>query len=166
MTHDEFSHRPLAADDLPSICGFVRTKEELFFMFPAANWPLSCAQLAQAATQRREPTVFLWEGEVAGYANFRTWEPDQYCEVGNVVVDPALRRRGLASRIMAVMEAKARDAFEAKQLQVSCFSMNTGGLILYSRLGFLATGIATRSGPDGAPSTLIHLKKNILGASR
>ncbi|BBD09896.1 GNAT family N-acetyltransferase [Desulfovibrio ferrophilus] len=160
-----FTHRPLETSDLPALCSFPRTAEELFFMFPKANWPVTPGQLGEAAAQRREPTVFLCDETIAGYANILAWEHGNFCEAGNVVVAPAMRRRGLASHMMQTMEVKARDNYAARRLKVSCFSMNVGGLLLYSRLGFLPTGIAPRNGPNGAPHALIHLEKNIPGVS-
>lgn len=165
MLQNTFTHRPLEQSDLSHLCSFPRTEEELFFMFPKAHWPITQEQLAKAAAQRREPTIFLCNGSVAGYANILKWEQGEYCEAGNVIVAPNMRRQGLASHMMQIMEAKARDIFAAKRFKISCFSMNVGGLLLYSRLGFLPTGIAPRNGPDGVPYALIHLEKNIPGVS-
>lgn len=161
MNASEFGHRPLDPADLPVLCGFPADAQELFFMFPRASWPLTPEQLERAAAERREPTVFLCGSEVAGYANFLAWAGGDFCEVGNLVVGPAWRRRGLASRIMEVMQDKAREVFAARRFKVSCFSLNTGAMLLYARLGFMPTGIEPRNGPDGVPYAIVKFEKQL-----
>ncbi len=36
-----FSHRPVTADDVNTLCSFPQGEQELFFMFPKANFPLT-----------------------------------------------------------------------------------------------------------------------------
>jgi hypothetical protein len=73
------SHRTAVAADLAEIVGFAQSAEELFFCFPKANWPLSIGQLAAAMAERRDSTVVLLEGRIAGFANFYQWHYDDHC---------------------------------------------------------------------------------------
>jgi len=49
------SHRPLADADIPTICGFPRNAEELYFLFPRAAWPLTPDQVRATLGLRRDP---------------------------------------------------------------------------------------------------------------
>jgi hypothetical protein len=35
------THRPIEEKDIPVVCGFPQSEDELFFMFPKASYPLS-----------------------------------------------------------------------------------------------------------------------------
>ena len=50
-------HRPVKADDIKTICSFPLNAQELFYMFPKAQYPLTEAQLSKAITQRFDSTV-------------------------------------------------------------------------------------------------------------
>lgn len=69
-SHDLTHLPPVAAKDIPVICAFPRDEEELFFMFPKANWPLTPAQLQASIDSRADSTVVEEAGSVLGFANF------------------------------------------------------------------------------------------------
>ncbi|MHB1322314.1 MAG: GNAT family N-acetyltransferase [Acidithiobacillus ferrivorans] len=64
-------------------------------MFPKAEFPLSSSQLRDAIAQRSDSTVVELGGEVIAFANFYRWESGGRCSIGNVIVSPAARGRGL-----------------------------------------------------------------------
>jgi hypothetical protein len=45
-------YRPVTAADIKTICSFPLNAQELFYMFPKAQYPLTEAQLSNAITQR------------------------------------------------------------------------------------------------------------------
>lgn len=88
-------HRPVEPADLPLLCTFPHSAEELFFLFPTATDPLAVAPLATAIARRTEATVVTRESTVVGFANFARWPPQAPCTLGNVIVTPATRSQGV-----------------------------------------------------------------------
>jgi len=43
------------------------------------------------------------DGEVAGFANFYRWETGGACTIGNVIVSPAVRGRGVGRYLVETM---------------------------------------------------------------
>jgi ribosomal protein S18 acetylase RimI-like enzyme len=151
--------RPAEAADLAEVVGFVQNAEELFYCYPKASWPLSIGQLAAAMAERRSSTVVCLEGRVAGFANFYQWQHGEFCALGNVMVAPWARGRGVAQYLLAQMESLARRTYKAPLMKVACFNANAGGLLLYTRLGYLTTGIVERRAPDGSRVALVQMEK-------
>lgn len=58
------THRPVRAEDVLAICNFPQTPEELFFMFPKGQYPLTDAQLLASIAQRSDSTVVEENGAV------------------------------------------------------------------------------------------------------
>lgn len=83
--------------DFATVCRFPRSARELFYMYPQGDFPLTEEQLAAVSAQRSDPTVVLCDGKVTGYANFYDVAPGNYCAIGNAVVSPRLRGRGMGS---------------------------------------------------------------------
>jgi RimJ/RimL family protein N-acetyltransferase len=98
-----------------------------FFCYPKADWPLSVGQLAAAMAERRDSTVVLLEGRIAGFANFYQWHYDDHCALGNLMIAPWARGQGVAQYLVAVMEQLARAHYRATRMQVSCFNANSAG---------------------------------------
>ncbi len=151
------THRPLADADIPTVCGFPRTAEELYFLFPRAVWPLTPDQVRAALPQRRDPTVVTMGERVVGYANFATFEEGRTASIGNVSVDPSLRRHGIATHLVRVMMERAFQAYELPELTLYCFNTNTPALLLYAKLGLVPLALETRVTPWGDPIGLLKL---------
>ncbi|MBZ9780366.1 GNAT family N-acetyltransferase [Pseudomonas sp. REP124] len=152
-------HRPVTADDVKAICGFPQNAQELFFMFPKAQYPLTEEQLNAAISQRFDSTVFELNGDIVGFANFYRAERQGVCCVGNVIVPPHARGKGVATFIVETMTALAFERYEAREVQISCFNENTAGLLLYPKLGFCPFAIEERVSPRGSRTALIHMKR-------
>lgn len=155
-----FSHRPVTADDVKTICGFPQGEQELFFMFPNANFPLTEEQMHTAISQRFDSTAFLANGEFVGFANFYRAEYDGICCIGNVIVAPYARGQGVAGFIVTTMTALAFEKYQADEVQISCFNQNTAGLLLYPKLGFTPFAIEERPAPSGGRTALIHMTRH------
>ena len=153
------SHRPACAADLAAIVEFPQNADELFFSYPKANWPLSVGQLAAAMAERRDSTVALLDGRVAGFANFYQWQHGDFCALGNLMVAPWARGQGVAHYLVAVMEQLAREHYKARRMQVSCFNANSAGLLLYPKLGYQLNAVLERQDPHGARVALIQFSK-------
>ncbi|MGG2395756.1 N-acetyltransferase family protein [Pseudomonas sp. SH1-B] len=154
-------HRAATAADLSSVVGFPQNVDELFFCYPKAIWPLDVGQLAAAIAERRDSTVVELDDKVAGFANFYQWQHGEFCALGNLMVAPWARSRGVAQYLVQVMETLARERYKVPLMKVSCFNANAGGLLLYSRLGYRTVGIVERCAPDGSRVALVQLEKTL-----
>lgn len=155
-------HRPVQFDDLAIICQFPQTPEELFFFYPKADYPLTVGQLILAIDQRTHPTIIEKEREIAGFADFYYWESGGCCKIGNVIVNPKLRGQGIAKYLIKAMIRKAREHYQANQVQVSCFNENVAALLLYKNLGFTPFDIEERVDKQGKKVALIHLTYELI----
>lgn len=153
------THRPVEEKDLPVICGFPQSAEELFYLFPRATFPLLPAQLRQAIGQRSDPTVVERAGAVVAFANFYRWETGGSCTIGNVIVSPTARGCGVGRSLIEQMVALAAAKHRASEVRVSCFNSNIGGLLLYEKLGFQPYALEERPGRQGERVALIHLRR-------
>ena len=156
---DPLSHRPATLDDLPEVIRFPQNAEELFFCYPKAVWPLNVEQLAAAMAERRDSTVVLLDGRVAGFANFYQWQQGEACALGNLMIAPWARGQGVARYLVTTMEQLAREHHQATRMRVSCFNTNSAGLLLYPALGYALSGQAERRDPQGARVALLQFDK-------
>lgn len=153
LTHRSVEHR-----DIETICGFPKTVDELFFMFPKAVYPLTPAQLEEAIRERSDSTVVEQDGKVVGFANFYQWERHGMCSIGNVIVSPSVRGQGVGRYLIETMIALAFSKYLASEVTISCFNGNVVGLLLYAKLGFQPTEIEERQDNKGHRVALIHLR--------
>ena len=112
------THRPATANDLAQVVTFPQNRDELFFCFPRAAWPLDIGQLAAAMAERRDSTVVELDGQLAGFANFFQWQFGEFCALGNLMVAPWARGRGVAQYLIGVMEEQARAHYQARLMKV------------------------------------------------
>ena len=151
-------HRPVDEKDIPVICGFPQSEGELFFLFPKAAFPLAPSQLQDAIAQRSDSTVVELGGEVVAFANFYRWEAGGCCSIGNVIVSPAARGRGVGHYLIEKMIGLAFSKHQAAEVTVSCFNQNVAGLLLYPKLGFQPYAIEERQDKKGNRVALIHMR--------
>ena len=152
------THRPVDEKDIQIICGFPQSEDELFFLFPKAEFPLSSTQLRDAIAQRSDSTVVELGGEVIAFANFYRWESGGRCSIGNVIVSPAARGRGVGRYLIEQMLGLAFSKHQASDVTVSCFNQNIAGLLLYPQLGFQPYAVEERQDRKGNRIALIHLR--------
>jgi len=76
-------------------------------------------------------------GQLAGYAVF--WQVLDQGELGNVAVDPAWRRLGLARRLIDRVMARAA-ARGVRELFLEVRPSNRGARLLYESFGFVQVG--------------------------
>ena len=152
------THRPLEDKDIPIVCGLAQSEDELFFMFPKAEFPLSSSQLRDAVAQRSDSTVVELGGEVIAFANFYHWEFGGRCSIGNVIVSLAARGHGVGRYLIDQMIGRAISRHRASEVTVSCFNHNVAGLLLYHKLRFQPYAMEERQGKKGDRTVLIHLR--------
>lgn len=152
------THRPVAEKDIQLICGFPQSQDELFFLYPKAIFPLTESQLSNAIAQRSDPTVVELDGQVVAFANFYRWEFHGCCSIGNVIVSPAARGRGVGCYLLERMIALAFSKYHATEVTVSCFNQNVAGLLLYPKLGFQLYAVEERKDKKGSRVALIHMR--------
>jgi ribosomal protein S18 acetylase RimI-like enzyme len=152
------THRPVEEKDLPLICSFPKNAAELFYMFPAATYPLTVEQLEQAISERSDSTVVQRDGKVVGFANFYLWEKGGTCSIGNVIVAPSARGRGVGRYLMKVMLDIAYEKHQASEVTLSCFNDNIDGLLFYPPLGFEPYSIEERPDWKGRRKVLINMR--------
>lgn len=155
------SFRPVQVDDIAVICAFAQSADEAFFFFPKCTWPLTPEQLAAAIAQRSDSSVVVEGDEVLAFANFYQWEQGGTCSLGNVLVSPTARGRGVARYLVERMIEVARQRHQAREMKVSCFNHNTAGLLLYPTLGFVPFGIEERRDPAGKRVALVQMRQSL-----
>ncbi|ALU61364.1 GNAT family N-acetyltransferase [Pseudomonas syringae] len=153
-----FTHRPLEEKDVPLICELPQNADELFYMFPGATYPLTASQLGQALETRYDSTVIEMDGEVVGFANFSQCKFRGRCSLGNVIIAPKARSRGVGRFMITTMMGIAFDKHEATEMVASCYNHNVPGLLFYPRMGFRPFHIEEKRDKRGERVALIHLR--------
>ncbi|UZP65823.1 GNAT family N-acetyltransferase [Desulfovibrio mangrovi] len=152
------THRPVEPADLPLICTFPQSAQELCYMFPIGTYPLTVEQLEEAIARRSDATVALLQGKVVAFANFYEWETGGRCSIGNVVVAPEARGRGVGRFMVTTMIETAFTRHNASEVSLFCFNHNTAGLLLYPSMGFRPVAIEERTNWDGQRIASIRMR--------
>jgi len=152
------THRPIARKDIHAICNFPQSEDELFFMFPKAEFPLAPSQLQEAIMQRSNSTVVELGDEVVAFANFYRCETSGSCSIGNVIVSPLARGHGIGRYLIEKMTNLAFSKHLATEVTVSCFNQNIAGLLLYTKLGFQPYAVEERKNRKGNLVALSHMR--------
>lgn len=159
---NKLSFRSIADNDLGTICQLPQNKEELFFMFPKADYPLSVEQLEAVMANRSDSTVILLDNKIVGFANFYEVKDNEYCSIGNVIVSSYFRNNGIGKYLIETMESIALKKYNVREIHISCFNMNTKGILLYSKLGYIPYEIEERLNKEESKVALIKMKKEML----
>ena len=153
--------RPVALDDLVSICDFPENKMELFSSFPSAKYPLNVEQLKLIIKQRMASSVLEINAQVVGFSNLYDHKEGEYCFIGNVFISPEMRKQGLGEKLIRSMMVMAFDKYGFRNVNVSCFKFNEKAMRLYKRIGFVEYDCEIREDPEGAEVELVHLQYDI-----
>jgi len=153
--------RKAKEEDLGCVAGFLATPDELFFFHPKADFPMTAQQLLPNYRSRKGNTVIIAEGRVSGYANFISVSEGNSAIIGNVVVDPRLRGKGLGRELISHMEALAKSTYGVRQIQIPCFNTNTSGLLFYHKIGYVPYSGEPRVNQNGDPVYLIYFGKKL-----
>lgn len=159
--NENLSYRPVTSTDFEAICKLPRNEEELFFMFPKAEYPLTINQLEFAISNRFDSTVVLLNKEIVGFANFYEVVEDQYCSIGNVIINSNYRNQGIGTFLIETMEQIAIEKYNVSELRLSCFNTNTKGILLYTKLRYTPYEIEKRIDKAENQIALIKMKHKI-----
>lgn len=157
----ELKHRPVEKRDFEQICQFPQNAEELFFMFPKAEYPFTINQLEIAVENRFDSTVALQGEEVIGFANFYEVNENHHCSIGNVIVNPKFRNQGIGESLIKTMESIGIEKYKVSEMHLSCFNTNTNGILLYSKLGYKPYAVEKWIDKENRPIALIELKRKV-----
>lgn len=161
MDTNHLSHRTVEVSELKKICQLPKDEEELFFMFPKAEYPLTESQLESAINSRFDSTVILFNDIIVGFANFYEVKKSQYVSIGNVVVGANYRNLGIGKYLIQAMEQIAIEKYGVSELHLSCFNTNTKGILLYSKLGYIPYEVEKWLRFQNESLALIKMKKRI-----
>lgn len=160
------AYRTLSQDDLSAICAFPQTAEELFFIGPKYTYPLTPDQLWATAQERHQPTVIFEEtdGKIMAYANLLEWSQEEHCcWMGNVIVAPDARGRGVGEFLLNAMMSQAGQVMEVQRLKLYCHNTNTRAMLFYLKHGFVPNGgFKLMDHPAGHKIVCIEMEKTIV----
>lgn len=157
----KLSFRSAQTSDLEKVCQLPQNREELFFMFPKADYPLSIEQLEAVVANRSDSTVILFDNEIVGFANFYEVKENEYCSIGNVIVSSYFRNKGIGKYLIETLESIALEKYDVREIHISCFNTNTKGILFYSKLGYIPYEVEERLDKDGRKVALIKMKREI-----
>jgi len=144
--------------DFEGICKLIKSKEDLYLVYPGGTYPFTVAQVRELSRTRKELTVTVDGDAIVGFANLYHFKPNESAFIGNVVIDQNYRSKGLGKSIVAHMLNIAFEKHNLTEVRISVFSENITALLLYSGIGFLPYDIEERKGPQGNRVALIHMK--------
>lgn len=151
--------RTVTEADYEQICSFPQSSEELFYLFPKGYFPLTPEQLRCSIESRCDSTVLEFNDNVAGFANFISAEMGKSCTIGNVILSPTLRSKGLGTALILEMCRIGREKYQVEKMKICCFNQNTVGMLLYTKLGFIPYEITMWEKHDNEKVALIHLER-------
>lgn len=153
--------REATEEDYENICKLIKSKDELFLVYPDASYPFTVSQVKELSEVRKELTVAVAGSEIIGFANLYNYEPGALAFIGNVIIEESYRGKGLGKGIVSYMLNKACEKYALPEIRISVFSENVPALLLYSSVGFMPYEIEERKNPKGNREALIHMKKEI-----
>lgn len=133
----KLTHRKFQENDAKIISTFPKSKKELFYMFPTTSYPLTIDTIKNQSKNRYYPTTILLDNKVVGYGNFIEAIENDFCTIGNIIINPNYRKIGVASYLVNQLTSLAFDKFRVKYVKISSFNDNTPALFLYHKLGFI-----------------------------
>jgi ribosomal protein S18 acetylase RimI-like enzyme len=133
------SHKDLTKDDLETICSFPQNTEELFYISPKFEYPLTPDQILKLSENRASPTVIIDSkfNKPIAYVNlYDLNNEDSSCCLGNVIVSQEYRGKGISEYLINTMMDKAINEHGLRKMKLYCHNTNTRALIFYCKQGF------------------------------
>ncbi|MEN8166413.1 MAG: N-acetyltransferase [Pseudomonadota bacterium] len=147
--------------DYQAICDLVSSPDELYWVHPRGHYPWTPEQIRRLASERKELTVAVREGEILAFANLYDLQPKSHAFIGNLIVGSGYRKQGIGREMLRHMLALAVEKYRLAEARISVFSHNVQALLLYADLGFTPYGIEERRDLHGERVALVHLAKNL-----
>jgi len=150
--------REAEKEDFKNVCGLVKSKDELFWVYPHGQFPLTASQLEKLSKERKELTVAVDKEKIIGFANLYNYDKGNSAFIGNVIIDEEYRGKEIGRSLVLYMLEKVYKKHGLNEVHISVFNNNTTALLLYSSLGFNPYAIEERRNPSGLRVALIHMK--------
>jgi len=128
-------------------------------MYPKATFPLTFEQLQLNFENRSDCTVFRSDETVVAFANLYDVEPGKHCFLGNVIIAPSFRGKGVSEFLLETMAEIAVQQHQVQELHLTCFNTNIPGLLLYHKTGFVPYALEKRTDFEGKSLLAVHMKK-------
>ncbi|MEO1254594.1 MAG: GNAT family N-acetyltransferase [Bacteroidota bacterium] len=153
--------RQATVEDLERVMSFPQTREELFYIYPSAQFPLTVEQLKSSFEAREGNTAVELNGEVVAFANYISVKEKELAVIGNVIVAPMYRGQGVGKNLINYMFSNVYERYGCLAVDIPCFNTNTRGLVFYHRLGFIPYRAEEKTDFNGQPVLLLYLKRKI-----
>lgn len=153
--------RKATEKDYEGICNLIKSKEELFLVYPSGNYPFTIEQVKELNKIRKELTVIEENNIIIGFANFYNVEERKSAFIGNVVIDKNHRGRGLGKLLISTMLELAKEKYNLLEIKISVFNTNTPAMLLYLGFGFIPYNSEEKKDSKSNRVVLIHLKKGL-----
>jgi RimJ/RimL family protein N-acetyltransferase len=149
----ELQLRRIGLPDLPIIQSWVRSPEAMVqwsgpwnFTFPLDEDQLARFFLTEAldgGLRRMQFVATEGESQVpVGQIGFgRIWSRTDAAHLGPVIVDPALRGRGIGSRMVREALKFGFDQLRLHRIELVVFDFNSAAIACYERAGFRTEGV-------------------------
>jgi len=153
--------RPVQESYLERIIGFFGEEKDLRYSFPEADWPLTVDILKRSIDTRSDSSVVVRNNAPVAFANIFNIVPGKECTIGNVIVDKKHRKKGAGRFLVNAMVGMAIERHKAGRIIVPCWSENTAGLMLYTRLGFRPYDLVVKQFSTAGSVPVLMLEKCI-----
>lgn len=138
------------------IIDLVSSPEDLFYIYPQAQFPLDIEQLEYLFRHRHNMTVGLIDGVVVAFASLYDVVQGDQAFIGNVIVAENYQGQGIGTALTHHMIRAC--IFEHNAVpHISVFGANSGALLLYTRMDFKPYEVEARKGLDGTEVALIKM---------
>ncbi|MBE9067052.1 GNAT family N-acetyltransferase [Leptolyngbya cf. ectocarpi LEGE 11479] len=148
---------PATEQHYSAIGHLVTSPEELYLVCPNGHFPWDVEQLKTIAAKRHGLTVGIMDNRVVAFANLYDLVHQQSAFIGNVIVAPDYRGRGLGKTLIHHMINVCQDKYQTSP-HISVFNDNTRALLLYAELGFTPYSLEPRLNLHQDKVALIHMK--------
>jgi ribosomal protein S18 acetylase RimI-like enzyme len=142
-----------------AIISLIKSPQELFLVYPSADWPFDRAQLEKLASERTDLTVVLDGDRVVGFANLYSNLSGSKRFIGNLVVCREYRGKGVGRALLRYMCGRVFERY-ANEVHLTVFSHNLPALTLYGSMGFKPYDMELRNMPSGGQAMAIHMRLN------
>ncbi|MFY9820060.1 MAG: GNAT family protein [Thermoanaerobaculia bacterium] len=142
---------PFTPDDIDRLIGWIPSLEALqLWTASSFDFPLTREHLEQhmeESAQRGDRLLYKAitpadDGRVVGHVELGAIDRrNQSLRIGRVLVDPAIRGRGLGAAMMHSALALAFETFQMHRVELAVFNVNPRAIACYERVGFQYEGM-------------------------
>jgi RimJ/RimL family protein N-acetyltransferase len=155
---------PFTAADIDRLIGWIPSLETLLWWTSASfGYPLTREHLQghlRDSAERGDRLIYKAvdpeRGEAFGHIELGALDPrNRSLRIGRVLIDPAVRGRGLGAEMMRAALTRAFDEHRVHRAELVVFDVNTRAIRCYEQVGFRREGVRRDSfkapGEPGMP---------------